>query len=488
MLASLEFPRLIQGGMGVGVSDWRLARAVAGCGGLGVVSGTGLDVLFVRRLQDGDRDGSLRRAMAAFPIPAFAAGVLERFFLPGGRRPGAPYKAVARYERAAVRWRQQLTVLANFVEVFLAREGHRGPIGINLLTKIPLPNLASLYGAMLAGVDYVLMGAGIPRDVPRALDDLAAQRPASLKLEVEGAPPSGTERVELDPGDLGAVPAAPLRRPRFLAIVASTSLAALLARRSEGRVDGLVVEGPAAGGHNAPPRAAARGERGERGGEPVWGARDAVDLGKVAALGLPYWLAGGFGTPEGFSRARAAGAAGVQVGTLFAFCRESGLSEPLKRDVLARAARGTLDVRTDPDASPTGFPFKVVDLPGTLSEQPRYAARRRVCDLGYLRTAFRAGDGLGYRCPAEPVESFVAKGGERAQTEGRKCLCNALLAASGHGQVRPGGEVEAPLLTSGAQLSELGRFLAGRTDYSAADVVDYLLGAGGASARDSGPA
>ncbi|KAB2961920.1 MAG: nitronate monooxygenase [Thermoanaerobaculia bacterium] len=470
--------------MGVGVSNWRLARAVAGCGGLGVVSGTGLDVLFVRRLQDGDRDGSLRRAMATFPVPDFAAEVLERFLRPEGRRPGAPYKAIARYEQAVTRWRQQLTVLANYVEVWLAREGHRGPIGINLLSKIPLPNLASLYGAMLAGVDYVLMGAGIPRDVPRALDELAARRPASLRVEVEGASASAPERVSLDPEVIGAHPARPLTRPRFLAIVASTSLATLMARKAEGRVDGLVIEGPTAGGHNAPPRTASRPGAGD---EPVWGERDKVDLDKVAGLGLPFWLAGGFGTPLGLASAAAAGATGVQVGTLFAYCRESGLSEELKREVLARAARGELEVRTDPDASPTGFPFKVVDLPGTLSEEPRYAARRRVCDLGYLRTIFRTDEGLDYRCPAEPVEAYVAKGGERARAEGSKCLCNALLAASGHGQLRPGGEREAPLLTSGEQLRELDRFLAGRTGYSAAEVVDYLLGPGRTSGQGAGP-
>ena len=48
-----------------------------------------------------------------------------------------------------------------------------------------MPNLASLYGAMLAGVDYVLMGAGIPREIPGALDALSRHEPASLKLDVE---------------------------------------------------------------------------------------------------------------------------------------------------------------------------------------------------------------------------------------------------------------------------------------------------------------
>lgn len=66
-----DLPMIIQGGMGAAVSDWRLARAVAACGQLGVVSGTGIDTILIRRLQDGDPDGAMRRAMAHFPILAW---------------------------------------------------------------------------------------------------------------------------------------------------------------------------------------------------------------------------------------------------------------------------------------------------------------------------------------------------------------------------------------------------------------------------------
>jgi len=75
------------------------------------------------------------------------------------------------------------------------------------------------------------------------------------------------------------------------------------------------------------------------------------------------------------------------------------------------------------------------------------------------------------------VGTFVKKGGALEDTTGRKCLCNALMANLGMGQVRDSaaGE-ELPLLTSGDDLVNLGRFLQGRTRYSAGDVVDYLLG------------
>ena len=63
-------PLLIQGGMGVAVSNHRLARAVAMTGHLGVVSGVAIDLVLARRLQDGDPGREMRNAMARFPVPA----------------------------------------------------------------------------------------------------------------------------------------------------------------------------------------------------------------------------------------------------------------------------------------------------------------------------------------------------------------------------------------------------------------------------------
>jgi NAD(P)H-dependent flavin oxidoreductase YrpB (nitropropane dioxygenase family) len=137
-------PRLIQGGMGVGVSDWRLARAVSSLGQLGVVSGTAIDTLLVRRLQDGDPEGHIRRAMAAFPDAEVSDAVLRRYFLPDGRR-GAAYKLLPMYKQRPSVARQQVTILAAFVEVLLAKEGHTGVVGVNLLTKVQLPNLGTLW-------------------------------------------------------------------------------------------------------------------------------------------------------------------------------------------------------------------------------------------------------------------------------------------------------------------------------------------------------
>src|SRR5208283_1213849 len=174
---------IIQGGMGVAVSGWTLARAVSRLGQLGVVSGTGLAIILARNLQLGDLDGQLRHALNRFPIPAIATRVLEQYYIPGGKSPSAPFKPAPMptlHPGAAL---VELTVVANFVEVFLAKEGHGGLVGINFLEKIQLPTLPSLYGAMLANVDYVLMGAGIPRAIPGALDRLAAGEPAQIKID-----------------------------------------------------------------------------------------------------------------------------------------------------------------------------------------------------------------------------------------------------------------------------------------------------------------
>lgn len=471
MTTSTALPQIIQGGMGIGVSDWQLARAVSARGFLGVVSGTAVETLLVRRLQDGDEGGHMRRAMLQFPLPEVAADTLRRYFLPAGRPAGTPYRMLPMYRQGASHARERITMLANFVEVWLAREGHDGIVGINLLTKVQLPNLAALYGAMLAGVHCVLMGAGIPREIPAVLDAFAAGRPASLRLDVEGLAAGQEARVTLDPRDYLESPPA-LGRPAFLAIIASNSLATMLARKSSGRVDGFVVEGPTAGGHNAPPRGPTTlNDR----GEPVYGQRDVVDLDQMRALGVPFWLAGGSGSPGALVRAREAGAAGIQVGTLFAYCDESGLDAELKRSVLSHAARGEITVFTDPRASPTGYPFKVVQWPGDPAE--REPARERICDIGGLRVPYQQPDGrIGYRCPAEPVEAYLRKGGAIEDTVGRRCLCNALFANVGHPQVRAEDRLEPSLITSGDDLKGVGEFLRGRTSYSAGDVLDYLTG------------
>jgi NAD(P)H-dependent flavin oxidoreductase YrpB (nitropropane dioxygenase family) len=466
-----SLPQIIQGGMGVGVSGWRLAREVASTGQLGVVSGVALDAVLTRGLQLGDPGGHLRMALNHFPDQVVAARILERYYVSGGIAPGTPFRPIPRPGLRRSHWRDQLTAAGNFAAVWLAKQGHDGLVGINYLEKIQLPTPAAIYGAMLAGVDYVLMGAGIPSEIPALLDTLAEGGTAELSVTVAGAEAGERHVITLDPAVL-APAQQPVRRPRFLAIVSSAVLATYLSRSPVTRPDGFVLETPAAGGHSAPPRGRLQLDDA---GEPVYGPRDRIDTAQVAATGLPFWLAGGYATPQALADARAAGAAGIQVGTAFALCKESGLDSWLRRRLRRQAVAGTLQVRNDPRASPTGFPFKVAHLTGTLSDEDTYQARPRLCDLGYLRTPYRKENGsVGYRCPGEPPDDYVRKGGSADDAAGRRCLCNGLTASIGLGQRRDGGYTEPPVLTLGQDFGFLPSLPPG--DYGAADVINYLLG------------
>lgn len=471
-----QHPVIIQGGMGAGVSSWVLARAVSKLGQLGVVSGTALDEILARRLQDGDPGGHMLRALQAFPFPAIAERIYSTYHIPGGKAATASYRLLPMHAKDEPRELTELCMVSNFVEVFLAREGHAHPVGINYLEKIQIPHLPSMYGAMLAGVGYILMGAGIPLHVPGILDRLAEHQPADYALHVLGAVEGDDTLMHFDPHQWMDRPLPPLHRPAFLPIVSSNTLATTMLRKANGRVDGLIIETRTAGGHNAPPRGKLQLDAR---GEPIYGERDAVDYAKIHELGAPFWLAGGYGSAEKLREALALGATGVQVGTAFAFTRESALREDLKAALLRKARRQEAQIFTDPLASPAGFPFKVARLEGTASEDEVWLKRPRICDLGFLRELVRGPDGqIEYRCSAEPPSLYLTKGGKAEQAVGRKCVCNGLLANIGQQQVRAGVHVEPPLVTAGDDLTEIAHFLSpGEETYTAADVIAQLLGA-----------
>ncbi len=470
-------PVLIQGGMGVGVSNWRLAKAVSKEKQLGVVSGTMIDTVFARRLQEGDPGGHMWRACRQFPDQEIANRVWKRFYRPVGKQPDEAYLSIPmigiKPSIAAI----ELLIVANFAEVFLAKEGHDGLVGINYLEKIQLPHLPSLYGAMLAGVDYVLMGAGIPKAIPGLLDHLSKHWEVSMKLDVQcdkDVTQAGEQTyITFNPTDIISIGKA-LKRPQFVAIVSSHTLAANIAKKASGRVDGLVIENHKAGGHNAPPRGALSLSAN---GEPIYGCRDEADLSEIRKLGLPFWLAGTYGSPEKLQEAQLAGATGIQIGTPFAFCNESGISQDIKSRILEKVLHGSIKVFTDPCASASGYPFKVVGLEDSLSEDSVYQDRPRVCDLGYLRSAYTKPDGtIGFRCPGEPVEDYVRKGGKREDTINRKCLCNGLLSTIGLSQTRSSGYVEPPVITAGDCVPELKVFLENdKTSYSAREVINHIF-------------
>ncbi len=471
---------IIQGGMGIGISWYRLAGAVAAEGAMGVVSGTVIGPVLARRLQEGDPDGFMRKALDAFPDQEMANRIIKRYYSKDGREEGQPYRSVPMFNADRRGLALELNMAGAFAEVWLAKHiaaeksKNPGPIGINLLTKLQEPTLGALLGSILAGVDCVIMGAGIPHDIPKQLDNLARGIKATLRFDVSES--SQESYLTFDPSDypnlLSDDILKKLKKPDFLAIVASNTLATRLSR-NEHPPTGFVIEGPTAGGHNAPPR-----------NKVDYGERDIVDLDQIAQLSLPFWLAGGYDHPERLKEAQVNGANGIQVGTAFAICKDSGFDPEWRERIINQVMDGGgVEVVTDMLASPTGFPFKVAQISGTISDPSVLKDRQRICDLGFLREAYSDGvsddgkDVIKYRCASEPEKDYVNKGGKLEDTVGRTCLCNGLMATIGLGQTHHGIR-ESPIITAGDTLTDITQRLVaiyGR-HLSAKDVVTYLRG------------
>lgn len=465
---------VLVGGMGVDISSVELVSTVARhvSGRIsGSLSATGLADIYARLLQFGDVGDTVRRAFDAFRerVPALADDVerlYRRYHVPGGVPLGERFKGLSLAGPTPPRDVQIFTMLATFSHVWRAKMAAPDrPVGINSLRKIERVLLYGLYGAMLAGVDWVVMGAGDPGEIPSILDNLARNDTAELSVHVATVPRG--EYIRFDPRALVGpdLPAPP--RPAFLAIVSSHLQAEALAGNPVTRPEGFVIESPVAGGHNAPPRNRTKDAEGNY----LYGSEDEADLEKVAAVGLPFWVAGGRGHPVG-TQGVPGGGLRRQVGTLFALCNESGMEPELRRQVLRLVWQRKLDVVASANASPSGFPFRVARVPGTTGDPATNAARPRVCDLGYLR-GWRPRDGrvVGL-CPASDPELYRKMGGAAWRCEGSICLCNGLLATCGFGQ--PG---EPALVTLGdtTPVRDL-QTRVRRLEYSADEAVAYLLG------------
>ena len=467
---SEHLPVIIQGGMGIAVSNWELAKTVSLKGQLGVVSGTAIDNVMARRLQDGDKSGNTRRALAAFPNQEIVQKILAKYFIDGGRAPETPYIMVPKITLEQKRDAQEILIVANFVEVWLAKEGHDGLVGINFLHKIQMTTAASVLGAMLAGVDYIIMGAGIPRELPKLIRQISKLEVGSVPVDVIGGPAAQTTINPLDFVPSGTK----IKKPKFLAIISVDVLGTYLARDEETRPDGFIIEHNSAGGHNAPPRGKWEFDAN---GEPIYGPKDIADIEKMKKLGLPFWLAGTYGSPERVKAALNQGAAGVQVGTLFAISNHSGFSGKTRKQLLDKLKSNSLEIKTDVKASPTSFPIKIAKLEGHTSTTEGFAARPKLCDLGYLREPAISESGRTiYRCPSEPDDQFIKKGGAVEDIDGRKCLCNGLMANIGLPQARKDGYVEAPIVTLGSDIEGAKVLLKSHPDgYGADEAVNWLL-------------
>ncbi len=460
-----------QGGMGFGISGWRLARAVSILGQYGTVSGVALEILMAEMLRRGDPGEHYRRALSHFPFPQVAEEVLDAFYVKDGVSADTHSRSTPVWSIMPSHLLIGATICANYATVWLAKEGHDYEVGINYLQKIEMPQIACTLGAMLAGVDFITMGAGIPIGIPELMNAIIEGKTVSYRVQVIGKNVTG-HTMNFDPQAFFGDKLPEIKRPEFIPIIASNLLASIFMDRRrlpEGSVQGFVIEEPTAGGHNAPPRKPVLNELGEP--LPIYGEKDVVNYEKIAGLGLPFWIGGGYASPEKLKWAQTVGAEGIQAGSIFALCEESGMRLDIKNKLRSLGFSGKLQVTTNMRISPTGFPFKVAVLEGSISERAVYEERERVCDRGVLSTLYERPDGsIGYRCPSEPTLRFIAKGGGEEETKGRGCICNGLVATAGL------NEDEAPVVTLGDDVSFLPHLMQDEnSSYTAKDAVAYLL-------------
>ncbi len=452
-------PRLIQAGMGIHVSSAHLANRASRLGALGVVSGAALRHVIIEDIRAGDAESIA--VARTFPVRRYVDELLA--FAPGGAR-HTHAVPIDTPDSERGRLPKRLSVMAAYVEVLRARRGHRGKIGINVMWKCTLTALPTIYGAMLAGVDALLCGAGVPMELP----DIVRRMRAGEDLEYLPLTGTGTH-VRLKISEDGTAPLlSSMPVPRMIPILSNYAFSKRIvdnwAKEHATRPFAFVLEHHEAGGHNAPPR-----------NKSEFTEQDDIDryFDKVKALGVPIYVAGAFaegGSGRDLESWIARGAYGIQVGSRFALCSDSGMRADLRERIIAANAQATLHVTTSPAMSPTGYPLKVVPLPGTVSDPATYAVRERICNRLYLaQSHFETGaDGAvieTYVCPAMPQEQYVRLGGDATDTAGRVCLCNGLLSTAGYYS-----DIEAPLLTLGASGERVTETL------SAREVTEDILG------------
>lgn len=333
---------IIQGGMGVGVSLHPLASAVAKEGGIGIVSSACLDRLV-------------------------------------SKRTGKKYNS---YEAA-------------YAEVSLAKAAG-GYAGINIMGALVRDYNDSVKGAIDAGADAIISGAGLPLTLP-------AIQP---------------------PGDTALIP-----------IVSSARALELICKKWEKlgyRPDAVVLEGPLAGGHLG-----FKIDQIESDASKLENLFPAVKDMAIKYGDFPVIVAGGIYTHEDIVRFIKMGADGVQMGTRFLATQESSASSEYKQAVLD-AKEEDIIVAHDP-GSPCGLPFRVIkQSPMYVSALKRLRAPK--CDKGYV--LLKDKDGKFTICPA------------KESNEHHFCICNGLLSSAGYNP-----DKEEPLYTVGTNAARVDRIV-----------------------------
>ncbi len=328
--------------MGVGISLFPLASAVSREGGLGIISSAGLD-----------RIASKRKG-----------------------------KRVNSYEAA-------------FEEVSFAREAGGKHVGINIMVALARDYRESVKGAIDAGADVIISGAGLPLDLPLIH---------------------------------------PSKDTALIPIVSSARALEIVCRKWEKagrRPDAAVLEGPLAGGHLG-----FRTEELDRGSNQLENLLPAVKDIALAHGDFPVIVAGGIYSHTDIAGFLRMGASGVQMGTRFLATVESGASHEYKQAVVAAKEEDIMVVQNP--GSPCGLPFRVLrQSPMFVSALKRLRAPK--CDKGYVLQKDSSGNFT--RCAAKQDNGSYF------------CICNGLLSSAGH------NPEEEPLFTAGTNACKIDKIL-----------------------------
>ena len=324
---------IIQGGMGVGVSLSPLAGAVAQEGGVGIVSSAALDRVISKR---------------------------------NGKKCSA-------YEAA-------------YEEISLSK-ANGGFAGINIMVALLQTYDATVEGAIDAGADFIISGAGLPMRLP----------------------------LIKNPGETAFIPI--VSSPRALELICKKW------ERAGYRPDAVVLEGPLAGGHLGFKfdELYLESNRLENLLPPVKEMADKYG-------GFPVIVAGGIYDHGDIVRFLKMGADGVQMGTRFLVARESSATDTYKQAVID-ARKEDIVVAHNP-GSPSGLPFMVIKQSG-MYQSALSRKRKPLCNKGYMLRPDRNGVFNQCDCRLENSSSF--------------CICNGLLSSAGYNP-----DQEEPLYTVGA--------------------------------------
>ncbi len=279
---------VVQGGMGVGVSAHRLAGSVAACGAVGTISSVDL------RRHHPDlmaRCGALAAGGDAAALKATVdAANLE-----------ALQREIAAAQRLA---------------------GGRGLLAVNVMRAVS-EYAASVRTALEAGIDAVVVGAGLPLDLP----ELAREHPQALLIPI-------------------------------LSDARGVQLVVKKWERKQRLPDAIVIEHPRwAGGHLGAARIEDLGDtRFEF--EQVLPAVNTFLRNAGVEREVPLIAAGGVRCFEDIARLQSLGAAAVQLGTAFVATEECD-ADPVFKQVLAGARDEDLVEFT----SVAGLPARAVRTP-----------------------------------------------------------------------------------------------------------------------------